>query len=434
MNQANQKVVVQNANMRLIAIRQAEVAYFSNFFGNFGTQAAIMLGFICGSVSQVPGLDSSTDFFWVALYWLTTALTLACAMHVLVCTVFINVFGQGLALRGPLGSMIQAVNGMVIEQKQVVNGFIMMMIMFALQMIGLYWIMMDSISAIINTIITLLGMYVWYSYCLRIYNRFYWDQSTGDKWQGFSADDEGGAADLDELSTLTEEDPAVAIDIATGTTPNRTISSSSSNDSYNAKKESKVKLDSSSGAIGEDQPNLLPHSEVSGSLSLKEHSRISKEYWTRKFFLLKGSQLFYYTDRAAFIEAPGKPLNRRPLDLSTYMMKHSSTSTTFEIILSPCGDVSEDDAPQSDVSDNESDVASRKGSSSGGGGSRSTKLGKEWHLRCDTFKEFEYWVQVFARWSKLTDKNLEIAVDLGIWRSFSERVQLKERRRLFPII
>ena len=53
MNQANQKVVVQNANMRLIAIRQAEVAYFSNFFGNFGTQAAIMLGFICGSVSQV---------------------------------------------------------------------------------------------------------------------------------------------------------------------------------------------------------------------------------------------------------------------------------------------------------------------------------------------------------------------------------------------
>lgn len=162
------------------------------------------------------------------------------------------------------GSMIQAVNGMVIEQKQVVNGFIMMMIMFALQMIGLYWIMMDSISAIINTIITLLGMYVWYSYCLRIYNRFYWDQSTGDKWQGFSADDEGGAADLDELSTLTEEDPAVAIDIATGTTPNRTISSSSSNgnatgkallkpllsseDSYNAKKESKVKRGSTFGS------------------------------------------------------------------------------------------------------------------------------------------------------------------------------------------
>ena len=170
------------------------------------------------------------------------------------------------------GSMIQAVNGMVIEQKQVVNGFILMMIMFALQMIGLYWIMMDSASAIVNTIITLLGMYVWYSYCLRIYNRFYWDQSTGDKWQGFSADDdEGGAADLDELSTLTEEDPAVAIDIATtGTTlpPNRTISSSSSTNSNgnamgksllkpllssedsntNAKKESKVKRGSTFGS------------------------------------------------------------------------------------------------------------------------------------------------------------------------------------------
>ena len=128
--------------------------------------------------------------------------------------------------------MIQAVNGMVIEQKQVVNAFVMMMVMFAFQMVGIYWIMMDSISAIINTIITLLGMYVWYSYCLRIYNRFYWDQSTGDKWQGFSADGDGGAADLDELSDLTEEDPAVATHIHTTYTHPTRSSSSSSNSTH----------------------------------------------------------------------------------------------------------------------------------------------------------------------------------------------------------
>jgi hypothetical protein len=53
MNQANQKVVAQNANMTLVAIRQAEISYFADFFGNYGTQAALMIGFICGSISQV---------------------------------------------------------------------------------------------------------------------------------------------------------------------------------------------------------------------------------------------------------------------------------------------------------------------------------------------------------------------------------------------
>ena len=41
--------------------------------------------------------------FWIGLYWISTAFCLASAMHVLVCTIFLNVFGQGLALRGPEG-------------------------------------------------------------------------------------------------------------------------------------------------------------------------------------------------------------------------------------------------------------------------------------------------------------------------------------------
>lgn len=51
-----------------------------------------------------------------------------------------------------------------------------------------------------------------------------------------------------------------------------------------------------------DSASALSAVEVSGSLSLKEYSMLSGEYWTRRFFLLKGSQLFYYTDRAAFTE------------------------------------------------------------------------------------------------------------------------------------
>ena len=84
-------------------------------------------------------------------------------------------------------------------------------------------------------------------------------------------------------------------------------------------------------------------------------------------------------------------------------MKHFSSSTAFDIVLSPRGDGFEDDAQQSDASDTEGEAhhAARKGTSGGGGGHRSPSSkrkgkGKEWHLRCDTFSEFEYWVPVFS--------------------------------------
>ena len=73
-------------------------------------------------------------------------------------------------------------------------------------------------------------------------------------------------------------------------------------------------------------------------------------------------------------------------------MKHASSSTTFDIVLSPLGDAPfsalEEDSHQPSVdvvSDYEGDKNKQK------------KNGRrEWHLRCDTFSEFEYWVQVFG--------------------------------------
>jgi hypothetical protein len=44
MLKAGQAVVVQQANIDIIAIRTAEVQYFSQFFSSFGTQAALIAG------------------------------------------------------------------------------------------------------------------------------------------------------------------------------------------------------------------------------------------------------------------------------------------------------------------------------------------------------------------------------------------------------
>ena len=47
----------------------------------------------------------------VHAYSASAAISFVFAVNVLLSTVFISVFGMGLALRGPLGSMVRAIDG-----------------------------------------------------------------------------------------------------------------------------------------------------------------------------------------------------------------------------------------------------------------------------------------------------------------------------------
>jgi hypothetical protein len=116
MNQANQKVVIQNTNMQLVGVRTFELNYFSDFFSNFGTQSAVMIGFIAGSISQVPGYMTNADGFWDYEYWITSSICIGAAIACVFAAFYINVFVQGLAIRGPAGSMIKTIEGMILEQ------------------------------------------------------------------------------------------------------------------------------------------------------------------------------------------------------------------------------------------------------------------------------------------------------------------------------
>ena len=57
MLKAEQSALVQEANQQLIAIRQAELDYFQNFYGIFGTQSALIAGFV------VSALTGKIDIF-----------------------------------------------------------------------------------------------------------------------------------------------------------------------------------------------------------------------------------------------------------------------------------------------------------------------------------------------------------------------------------
>ena len=71
---------------------------------------------------------------------------------------------------------------MIVEQMQVVAFFLLGILCFSMQEIGIFFIVMDQTYAIVCSIIILIGIRVTYSYTLRIYNRFYWVGST-DHWR-----------------------------------------------------------------------------------------------------------------------------------------------------------------------------------------------------------------------------------------------------------
>jgi hypothetical protein len=363
MNQANQKAVVQEANMNLVEIRNVELDYFSTFYSNFATQAALMIGFIVGSLSQVPTIDnpSGAPYFFVVLYNITSATTLASAIHSLVCAVFVQVFGQGLGLRGPLGSMIISIEGMVVEQQQILVSFIITVSSFGLQCIGMYWIMMDQTNAIIATVITGLAMIVWYRYSLRLYNRFSWNSLRVD-WQ----EEEDPEEELEDLN------PSVI------------------NQLHNRKKESKQNKtaltagsdkDNSQGVdltvIGGESTSadIEKNATSGGYLTLKLSNIILGDPWKRRYFMLRGTSVYYYKDKRAFQLEPSKPLNQRPIDLDGYRLIANSKQPPYLLSLIP---VEQDD------------------------------IRKNWKFRTDTPTEYQQWIDIFSKALKKTETGLRL--------------------------
>lgn len=136
-----------------------------------------MGGFAYLTFSQ--NLEASYNYvhWFNAVYWVCSALTILTAIQVILTSMLVSLLGPGLALNGPVGSMARASEGMKIEQQTIITSFFMMMGFFALSTVLLFWVVMDSKSAVASTIGFFILAYHWCYYCSRIYRRFYFDKA-----------------------------------------------------------------------------------------------------------------------------------------------------------------------------------------------------------------------------------------------------------------
>lgn len=120
MLKAQQSALAQQTNQGLLGIRSNEIGYYTSFAGTFGGQAAIIGGFAYAALTQVafpyygsqvaPDNSNSTQYddydslplaqysgytTCQAIYWVSSAICMAAAMHCILTTIFVQVLGPG---------------------------------------------------------------------------------------------------------------------------------------------------------------------------------------------------------------------------------------------------------------------------------------------------------------------------------------------------
>mmetsp|Transcript_21833 Transcript_21833/g.51743 ORF Transcript_21833/g.51743 Transcript_21833/m.51743 type:complete len:188 (-) Transcript_21833:81-644(-) len=169
---ADKRNLETNLQVSLLKIRDKELQFYVGNCIAMGTQSAVLAGFAYNGIIQVDIPDGAND--WLRGAWLVTS---CCAMGFemicLVSTSFCVMFGPGLALRGPDGSMHLAVDGLMLEYRRAALFYGAGMSMFFLSLMLFAWLVFDWHAAVPMMIAMCFGAYDMYHYALRLIGKFH---------------------------------------------------------------------------------------------------------------------------------------------------------------------------------------------------------------------------------------------------------------------
>ena len=332
---AGQKALFQEQNQKVLDIRQAEMDYFIHFYSNIVTQITLVIGSVIGSASNIKEHDDS--YALSDIFYFSAALTFGFGMHVIICATFIVVTAPNLALHGPVGSMISAVDGMIAEKDHVFVSFCLCLCSWTFNQILMFWLLMTDQVAIVVTFVLVGFSSVWYSYTLRIYNRFKMHATT----RQFD-DDLKFTSDKQDLksSLATHKQNKFQFDRNGPTLKNANSSTFNKNILHTRVGETNSESSSNSAASVNtlfSNNQAISETKVTGYMSfcIKSMSR-SQAKLQRKFFVLdfKLKVIVYYPSEHQYESDPSKPETPRPIKLSEYTLNEvNSDQTPYRILL-----------------------------------------------------------------------------------------------------
>ena len=173
---AADKLLLQSSiRQNSIALKEKEFNLHHGNFNAVGTQAAVLAGFTVTAFIEFdcPPTTNRTIKF---LYYISSILSLSANVLCVANTTFLSVWGTGLAMRGPDGSMVRAVDGMYQLRRNVFLLFGVGMMALLVTAIFGSWILMDPEAAVASTLLLAYAIYLTFRSYSSITSMFHFNE------------------------------------------------------------------------------------------------------------------------------------------------------------------------------------------------------------------------------------------------------------------
>ena len=146
----------------MLRIRERELLYYTNNCLAISTSAALLAGFAWYGLTEVP-FDSNANAVTQTLYLIVTTLIMGLELLTVVNATLCAILGPGLALRGPDGSMHNAVQGMMTHYRFTLACFTVGLICFMLSALLYAWMQFDWTLSLPMTLLIIYFLFILYA-------------------------------------------------------------------------------------------------------------------------------------------------------------------------------------------------------------------------------------------------------------------------------
>jgi len=168
---ADKNALRTQLKVNMLRIRERELTYYTNNCLAISTSSALLAGFAWYGLTEVP-FDSNASALTQTLYLVVTTLIMGLELLTVVNATLCAILGPGLALRGPDGSMHNAVQGMMTHYRFTLACFTLGLVCFMLSALLYSWMQFDWTLALPMTLLIVYFLFILQRYYIRIYRRF----------------------------------------------------------------------------------------------------------------------------------------------------------------------------------------------------------------------------------------------------------------------
>jgi hypothetical protein len=166
---ADKEALQTTLKQQALQIQEKELSYYTNNFNSLSTSSSLIAGFSFGALASTSDAGGS---FIAAFFYVCTTLSFGFNLLVVINCTFVTMWGPGMALRGPDGSMQKAVEGMQAQRTHTFIFFALGLVFLNLGLIGISWVNAVWYNALLVTFISMYFLQLFGSYTKQIWSRF----------------------------------------------------------------------------------------------------------------------------------------------------------------------------------------------------------------------------------------------------------------------